>query len=117
MAYLFGSYIDKDENLGKNLKKIYGVGLSKSHMISKILVLDKIKYNNLTNKKKLKLHKVISNNVKTGLLLKKQNKDQLDLLKNIKCYRGIRHNLHLPTNGQRTCTNNKTQKRLSPSRK
>ena len=39
------------------------------------------------------------------------------LLKEIKCYRCMRHNLHLPTNGQRTCTNNKTQKRLSPSRK
>ena len=117
MAYLFGAYIDKNDNFRKNLKKIHGLGLSKSKMVSKILSLDEIEYSKLNDKKKLKLHKLISNNIKTGLLLQKHKNDHLTLLKEIKCYRGIRHNLHLPTNGQRTCTNNKTQKRLSPSRR
>lgn len=117
MAYLFGAYIEKNKNFKKNLEKIYGIGLSKSKIINKILSLNKMKYNNLTDKKKYQVQKLISNNIKTGLLLQKYNKDSLTLLKSIKCYRGIRHNLHLPTNGQRTCTNNKTQKRLSPIRK
>ena len=73
MAYLFGAYIEKNKNFKKNLEKIYGIGLSKSKIINKILSLNKMKYNNLTDKKKYQVQKLISNNVKTGLLLQKYN--------------------------------------------
>ena len=63
MAYLFGAYIEKNENFKKNLRKIYGIGLSKSKVINKILSLNKMKNNNLIDKKKFQLHKLISNNV------------------------------------------------------
>ena len=34
-------------------------------------------------------------------------------LKKIRCYRGMRHNLHLPVRGQRTHTNGRTCKKIS----
>ena len=39
--------------LEKNLKKIHGLGLSKSKMVSKILSLDEVEYSKLNDKKNL----------------------------------------------------------------
>jgi len=42
--------------------------------------------------------------------LKKNVYDNIQLLKNIKSYKGVRHTYKLPVNGQRTHTNAKTQR-------
>jgi small subunit ribosomal protein S13 len=42
--------------------------------------------------------------------LKRQIKDNIDRLKNIGCYRGVRHRRGLPVRGQRTRTNARTRK-------
>ena len=42
--------------------------------------------------------------------LKKEIRENIDRLKAIKCYRGIRHIVSLPVRGQRTKTNSRTRK-------
>ena len=42
--------------------------------------------------------------------LKKEIRENIDRLKAIRCYRGIRHLVSLPTRGQRTKTNSRTRK-------
>lgn len=42
--------------------------------------------------------------------LKKEIRENIDRLKAIKCYRGIRHIVSLPVHGQRTKTNSRTRK-------
>ena len=42
--------------------------------------------------------------------LKKEIRENIDRLRAIKCYRGIRHIVGLPTRGQRTKTNARTRK-------
>lgn len=42
--------------------------------------------------------------------LKKEIYDNIQKMKNIRCYKGIRHTYNLPVNGQRTHTNAKTRR-------
>ena len=42
--------------------------------------------------------------------LKKEIRENIDRLKAIRCYRGIRHIVNLPARGQRTKTNSRTRK-------
>lgn len=47
-----------------------------------------------------------------GAALKKEIVLNIQRLKDIRCYRGIRHELRLPCHGQRTRTNARTRKRM-----
>mmetsp|Transcript_10854 Transcript_10854/g.34944 ORF Transcript_10854/g.34944 Transcript_10854/m.34944 type:complete len:214 (-) Transcript_10854:620-1261(-) len=49
-----------------------------------------------------------------GAALQKEIGLNIKRLKDIRCYRGIRHELRLPSRGQRTKTNAKTRKRMGP---
>jgi small subunit ribosomal protein S13 len=42
--------------------------------------------------------------------LRRQNQQNINRLKDIKCYRGLRHRMGLPVRGQRTRTNARTRK-------
>ena len=47
-----------------------------------------------------------------GAALRKEIGLNIQRLKDIRCYRGIRHELKLPCRGQRTKTNARTRKRM-----
>jgi len=47
-----------------------------------------------------------------GKRLQEQTLNCILFLWNIRCYRGLRHKVHLPVRGQRTKTNARTQRRL-----
>jgi len=49
-----------------------------------------------------------------GAALQKEIMLNIKRLKDIRCYRGIRHELRLPSRGQRTKTNAKTRRRMGP---
>jgi small subunit ribosomal protein S13 len=49
-----------------------------------------------------------------GAALKKEVGLNIERLKDIRCYRGIRHQLRLPSRGQRTKTNARTRRRMGP---
>ena len=49
-----------------------------------------------------------------GAALKKEIGLNIKRLKDIRCYRGIRHEMSLPCHGQRTKTNARTRRRMGP---
>lgn len=105
-----GVNLKEKNKLSISLNKIYGLGLNKSMQMNSILGLSlKIKLGNLTKNQLLKLNKGLTH-YKQGSRLKREKKNKIDILKEIKTYRGIRHNYFLPVRGQRTHTNAGTQK-------
>lgn len=94
------------------LKNVYGLGLLFSQQICKSLGYDtNVKINDLKPKDLNKLNSIINVKYKfiTGAELKKNTYDNIQQMKNIRCYKGIRHSYNLPVNGQRTHTNAKTR--------
>lgn len=94
------------------LKDIYGIGLLYSKNICKSLGYDfNIRMNQLTEPDLNKINSLITIKYKYVIdtELKKQTYDNIQEMKNIKSYRGIRHSYGLPVNGQRTHTNAKTR--------
>jgi len=94
------------------LTTVYGIGRSRSKKILdglEIPLLMKVK--DLTDDQQ----KAISDTLKEFALendLKRNVASYIKRLKEIKCYRGMRHNLWLPVRWQQTRQNAKTAKRL-----
>jgi len=94
------------------LKDVYGLGYLSAELICKSLCFDlNIKAKDLKDEDWTRLSNIIK--IKYKFLLdnevKKNIHDDIQKLKNIKCYKGIRHSYGLPVNGQRTRTNAKTR--------
>lgn len=94
------------------LTKIYGLGYLSSKLICKTLGYDiNTKINELQKKDWDKLYSIIK--IKYMFLLdndvKKVIYDNIEKMKNMKCYKGIRHSYNLPVNSRRTKTNAKTR--------
>jgi len=106
-----------------SLRRIFGIGLTRSKKIFSVLGLNpKLKskkkkffrYINL-NINQLKLNLLAKSIEKSYIIdyeLKSCYRTNVRNLKNIKCYRGIRHTMMLPTRGQRTHTNGSTLKKI-----
>ena len=116
MAYIANTYIKEGKKLRNELNAIYGIGFGKIKLLTGVFNTPKKSFSALSSNSRFKIKSIIIKTIKTGPLLRKHNKSSLDLLKSIKSYKGQRHILHLPLRGQRTCTNRKTQKRLSKLR-
>jgi len=94
------------------LTNIYGIGQVRSKKI-----LDAAKINHMTKVKDLLEadQKKISDELKNYILendLKREVWGHIKRLKEIRCYRGMRHNLGLPVRGQNTRKNARTAKKL-----
>lgn len=101
-----------NKNIFSYLISLYGIGKFRAKYICKSLNLNyfmKVKF--LCDKTLFKISKIISNfNVFESL--RKFNKDNIDKLISINCYRGIRHRKNLPVRGQNTKNNARTRKGL-----
>lgn len=90
------------------LTAIYGIGLSRSQ---KILTEAKIDFNkksdDLTEKEENSIRRLVESYKIEGDL-KREKSANIKRLKDIKCYRGMRHQRGLPSRGQRTKTNART---------
>lgn len=110
MARFVGVEIQDDKKLKIGLTYIFGIGRSRA-----LTVLDKA---NIDPEKQFKDLTADEENRLRGLLdkmqlegeLKQQVKRNIKRLKDIRCYRGIRHKLGLPVRGQRTRCNARTRK-------
>lgn len=102
----------KDKKLIYALRDVYGLGLHSANIICKSLGYDiNTKISNFRPEDLNKLTAIINVQYKfiTSAELKKKTYDKIQLMKNIKCYKGVRHSYNLPVNGQRTHTNAKTR--------
>lgn len=109
MARIAGVNIPDDKRIVIALTYIYGVGLSRSKE-----VVAALKLNEDTRTKDLgemdvnKLKDYIEKNFTIEGELKHQKQMNIRRLKDIGCYRGVRHMRGLTVRGQRTRTNTRT---------
>lgn len=93
------------------LTYVYGIGL---HTSQRILAEAKVDGNKrvdeLTDAELRVINEIVDKNFQVEGELKQQINKNIRRLKDIKCYRGIRHKLGLPVRGQRTRTNAVTRK-------
>ncbi len=112
MLRLMGHVIPDNKSIWIGLTTIYGIGRERSEtLLTKVGVdmMKKVKDLNDDDEKK------ISDELKEYVLendLKREVMSNIKRLKEIKCYRGMRHNLGLPVRGQITRKNARTAKKL-----
>ena len=112
MFRLLWHVLPDDKSIWIALTNIYGIGRVRSKKI-----LENVKINYLTKVAQLNEddQKKISDELKNYVLesdLKREVASAIKRLKEIKCYRGMRHNLWLPVRGQLTRKNARTAKKL-----
>ncbi len=112
MLRLMGNVIPDNKSIWIWLTSIYGIGRKRSQTILEKLSIDFMKkVKDLTDEEEKK----ISDELKDYLLendLKRDVMSHIKRLKELKCYRGMRHNLGLPVRGQLTRKNARTAKKL-----
>jgi len=111
LARIAGVDLPKNKRIEIALTYIYGIGLSSSLKILKEANVDpSIKVKDLKDEDVEKIRKIIEKDYKVEGILKSEVAENIKRLKEIQCYRGIRHIKGLPVRGQRTRTNARTRK-------
>lgn len=109
MARIAGINLPPNKRVEIGLTYIFGIGKALSNKILKIANIspDK-KVKDLTEKEVDILKNIIEEKYKVEGELRSQIYSNIKRLKEISCYRGIRHIKRLPVRGQRTKTNSRT---------
>lgn len=107
---ILGITIPEEKRLEIGLTTLFGIGRSRAQQI-----LDKAKVDwgtrakDLSAEKENDIKKIIES-LKIEGDLKREVSGNIKRLKDIKCYRGVRHMRVLPVRGQRTKTNSRTRR-------
>ncbi len=110
MIRVSGVILPPKKHIKIALLSIFGIGLTRAMEICKKINIDpSTKVSNLTEQAVKAIQQAITEFQVEGDLRRKVAMD-LKRLKDIKCYRGIRHRRRLPVRGQRTRTNARTSK-------
>jgi len=111
MARIAGVDLPRDKRVEIGLTYIYGIGRRTSNKIlssANINVDTRIK--DLTEEEVNELRRVIDEEYMVEGDLRREIALNIKRLRDIKCYRGIRHMRGLPVRGQKTKTNARTRK-------
>jgi small subunit ribosomal protein S13 len=111
MARIAGVEIPNEKKLKISLTYIFGIGNSKAQDILEATKLDgeaRVKDLNEDELSVLRKYLELDNEIEGGL--KQKTFRNIKRLKDIRCYRGLRHKLGLPVRGQRTKCNARTRK-------
>ena len=104
-----GITIPKEKRIVAALPYIYGVGPSQARKIlAKAKISEDVRTKDLTEAEQDKLRMIVEKEYVTEGDLRREVGANIKRLKDIKCYRGVRHMKHLPSRGQRTKTNSRT---------
>lgn len=113
-----GVTLPSNKRIEAGLPYIYGIGLTLSKKILSDLSIDpNLRVKDLDTQTVAKIQDYISKNFRIEGDLRKEVMLNINRLREINCYRGIRHKKSLPTRGQRTKTNARTRKGASRSKK
>jgi len=94
-----------------SLRYIYGVGPKTAEVICDKAGLDPAGLaKDLTEEELSKIASILTNDYVTEGQLRRQVQQNIARLRDIQCYRGLRHRRGLPVRGQRTKTNARTRK-------
>ncbi len=109
MARIVGVNLPSNKRIEIGLTYIFGIGRNTSNKILKQTKINPDKrVKDLTTSEIEQLRKIIENKYRTEGALKRDISSNIKRLKEIGCYRSLRHNLRLPVRGQRTKTNSRT---------
>lgn len=111
MPRVIGVDIPNNKRLEIALTYIYGVGRSTSSAICAELKLDPaMKARDLTEEQITTLANYVQKEYPVEGVLRRQVAASIGRLRDIGCYRGLRHRRGLPVRGQRTRTNARSRK-------
>ncbi len=106
---IVGVTIPQEKRIEIALTYIYGIGQASTNKILKELKIDpNTRAKDITSEQENKLREYIRKNFKTEGDLKREVLGNIKRLKEIRAYRGLRHEKRLPSRGQRTKTNSRT---------
>ncbi|HDI51766.1 30S ribosomal protein S13 [candidate division KSB1 bacterium] len=115
MARIAGIDLPKNKRIETALTYIYGIGLPTSRKVLQAVDVDPDKrVNELSEEEAAKIRSFIDANLKVEGALRMEVNMNIKRLKDIGCYRGLRHRRGLPVRGQRTHTNARTRKGRRP---
>jgi small subunit ribosomal protein S13 len=110
MARIAGINIPTDKHIVIGLQSIFGIGQTRSKLICETLKLDpSTKVSELTEDQLESIRVAVSKYEVEGDLRREVSMN-IKRLRDLGCYRGIRHRKSLPLRGQRTKTNARTRK-------
>lgn len=109
MARIAGVTLKEKQDVAIALTAIYGIGPTKARKVLEAAGIDPAtKTKDLDEAKINAIRDLIAKDHKVEGDLKREVLGNIKRLKEIQCYRGIRHGKRLPSRGQRTKTNNRT---------
>ncbi len=109
--YICGTNIPESKPAIVSLQSVYGVGKPTAERIIASLGLRRdALLCKLTMSQRFKVRQIMEQQLKLGDALKQRINENITALKNIGCYRGLRHRRNLPVRGQRTRSNAHTRK-------
>lgn len=104
-----GTNIPKEKKIGISLRYLYGIGPALAvKILAKAKIDQNIRTKDLTNEQQDRLRALVEKEHITEGDLRRTVLANIKRLKDIRCYRGVRHMKHLPVHGQRTKTNSRT---------
>ena len=104
-----GTNIPKEKKIRFSLRYVYGIGPTLAdNILKKAKVEGDLRTKDLTPEQEDKIRAVVEKEHVTEGDLRREIGANIKRLKDVKCYRGVRHMKHLPCRGQRTKTNSRT---------
>ncbi len=111
MPRIVGVDIPSDKQAWISLTYIHGIGRTAARkVLDAVGISAEVRVKSLTDDELSRLGAHIEDNYVIEGQLRRQEAQNIARLRDIRCYRGIRHRLGLPARGQRTRTNARTRK-------
>ena len=111
MPRIVGVDIPNEKRIDVALTYIYGVGRATSlRILKEVQIEGDVKAKNLSEDEVSRIAGVIDRNYQVEGPLRRVVQSNIARLRDIGCYRGLRHRRGLPVRGQRTRTNARTRK-------
>lgn len=111
MARILGVDIPRNKAMRIALRSLYGVGPTLAVEVLEKCNIDPNKSSNdLTEEETQEIRKLLEDDYTVEGDLRREVGLNIKRLKDLGCYRGIRHRVGLPVRGQRTSTNARTRK-------
>jgi len=111
MARIAGVDLPRNKRIEIALTYIYGIGHRSALQICEKAAIDRnSKTDNLSDGEVVRLREIIEQDYKVEGDRRREVSQNIKMLMDIGCYRGLRHRRGLPVRGQRTHTNARTRK-------
>ena len=111
MARIAGVDLPRNKRIEISLTYIYGVGRTRAQKICEKAGVDVgARTDQLSDSELIRLREVIEREYQVEGDLRREVSQNIKMLMDIGCYRGLRHRRGLPVRGQRTHTNARTRK-------